>query len=258
MAASSPEQATPPDAVHAQLRRYWDEDAATYDRSLSHGLTESGAAAAWRALLARLLPPAPARVLDVGAGTGAMSLLVAELGHSVTAVDLSPGMLAHAARKATERGLSVATVVGRADEPPAGPFDAVIERHLLWTLPDPAATLARWHDVAAPTGRLILLEGFWGRNELPFRLLRGLGALARRAMGHPHDHHGGYEPELVAALPMAGGTRPDGLLAVAADAGWRRLRIERMRDVEWAYRLARGPVLGLLDAVPLFVVVGEA
>ena len=60
-----------------------------------------------------------------------MSLLAAELGHGVTALDLSPGMLAEARRKADRLGLDIETVVGPAQEPPPGPFDVVLERHLL-------------------------------------------------------------------------------------------------------------------------------
>ena len=55
---------------------------------------------------------AAGRVLDVGAGTGALSLLAAEIGHRVTALDLSEGMLAVAERKAVERGLELEFVVG--------------------------------------------------------------------------------------------------------------------------------------------------
>jgi hypothetical protein len=133
----------------------------------------------------------------------------------------------------------------------------VMERHVLWTLPDPAGALRRWRGVA-PAGRLLLLEGFWGRNDPAFWARRTAAGWIRRAKGHAHDHHAGYDPGLLASLPLAGGTRPEGLLAAAAGAGWRRLRIERMHDVEWAYRLARGPLLARLEAVPLFAVVGDA
>src|SRR6266487_402337 len=56
------------------VRRFWDADAATYDRSPDHGAATPTERAAWSAALARLLPPAPARVLDAGAGTGFLSL----------------------------------------------------------------------------------------------------------------------------------------------------------------------------------------
>ena len=114
------------DELNGRIQRFWDADAPTYDRSLGHGIEHPAAAGAWKAALARHLPPVPAVVLDVGAGTGAMSLLAAELGHRVTALDISPGMLAHAERKGSERGLLVDTIVGTAEEPPDGPFDAVM------------------------------------------------------------------------------------------------------------------------------------
>ena len=45
-----------------------------------------------------LLPAPPARVLDIGAGTGRDAAALAELGHSVLAVEPTPEMRAHARR----------------------------------------------------------------------------------------------------------------------------------------------------------------
>src|SRR3954468_19371122 len=117
--------------VQDRIRRWWNDDAATYDHTPSHAATDPVEAAAWRAALLRFLPAPPSRVLDVGAGTGAMTLLAAELGFRVTALDLSEDMLGRARSKASERDLDVEFHVGRGDEPPAGPFDAVMERHVL-------------------------------------------------------------------------------------------------------------------------------
>ena len=119
--------------------------------------------AAWSGTLRRLLPDPPARVLDAGAGTGFLSLLLAAQGYQVTAMDLSPGMLEMLRAKAARQGLEVEIVVADAVSPPGGPFDAVVERHLLWTLPDPGAALAAWRQ-AVPTGRLVLIEGTWGKT----------------------------------------------------------------------------------------------
>ena len=93
-------------------------------------------AATWRAALRRAPPEPPVAVLDAGAGTGSLSLLAAELGYRVTALDLSEAML-EGPREGRRQGAR-APVRGRiAMAPPGGPFDAVIERHLLWTMPDP-------------------------------------------------------------------------------------------------------------------------
>jgi SAM-dependent methyltransferase len=39
-------------------------------------------------------------------------------------------------------------------------FD-VVARHLLWTLPDPAAALRRWIGLLRPRGHLVFVEGRW-------------------------------------------------------------------------------------------------
>src|SRR5919206_907356 len=103
--------------IHDRIRDWWNADADVYDLAPSHAASDPVEAAAWRAALEGALPPSPSRVLDAGAGTGAMSLLAAELGHAVTALDLAPAMLERARAKASERDLDIAFHVGRADEP---------------------------------------------------------------------------------------------------------------------------------------------
>ncbi|MDQ3886342.1 MAG: methyltransferase domain-containing protein, partial [Actinomycetota bacterium] len=88
------------------IRQFWDADAASYDRSASHHPSTALERAAWAGTLARLMPAPPARILDVGAGTGFLSLIAARLGHRVTAVDLSAEMLNRLQVKAAAEGLS--------------------------------------------------------------------------------------------------------------------------------------------------------
>ncbi|HJW58418.1 MAG TPA: class I SAM-dependent methyltransferase, partial [Actinomycetota bacterium] len=109
--------------VTGRVRDWWDADAATYDDSSDHGWAAASPAlrAAWNAALHRLLPGHGCRMLDVGAGTGFLSLAAARLGHQVTAVDLSGGMLARLREHAARDGLVVETVEGAAETPPAGP-----------------------------------------------------------------------------------------------------------------------------------------
>jgi len=143
-------------------RDFWDAEAATFDDEPDHGLRDPQVHDAWRNLLVGLTPPAPARIADLGCGTGTLALLLAEEGHRVDGIDLSPEMVRRASAKAgTFPG--VGFVVGDAGEPPfaTGAYEVVLCRHVLWALPDPEAAVARWMDLLTPTGRIRLIEGQW-------------------------------------------------------------------------------------------------
>lgn len=122
-------------------RQFWDAEADRFDDEPDHGLRDPQVRDAWAIRLRSWLPAAPSDVLDLGCGTGSLALLAARDGHRVTAVDLSERMIARARVKLA--GTGAQAVVGEATRPPVGPrrFDVVLVRHVLWTLPDPAAVL---------------------------------------------------------------------------------------------------------------------
>ena len=107
-------------------------------------------------------PPPPARIADIGSGTGTLSLLLADEGHTVDGVDVSPEMVRLAQAEAGGR-TDVRFALGDAAEVTLAPgsYDVVLCRHVLWAMPDPAAALQRWIHLLAPGGRLVLVEGNW-------------------------------------------------------------------------------------------------
>lgn len=145
------------------IAHYWDDAAPAFDAEPDHGLRQEHTRAAWTRLLEQWAPSAPADVLDVGCGTGSLSLLLAQAGHRVTGVDLAPRMIEQARAKLTAAGLASRFLVGDAATPPTGNehFDMVLARHLVWTLPDPEGALREWVARLRPGGRLLLIEGRW-------------------------------------------------------------------------------------------------
>ncbi|WP_080518844.1 methyltransferase domain-containing protein [Rhodopseudomonas palustris] len=71
--------------------------------------------------------------------------------------------------------------LGDAENPmmPDERFDAVVSRHLVWTLPDPEAALADWLRVLRPGGRVVLVDCDW--------VHRGADRAGRA--GPPSHHH---------------------------------------------------------------------
>ncbi len=161
--------------------QFWDEAAATFDDQPDHGLRDPHVRAAWTGLLANWLPAGTSAVLDVGCGTGSLSVAMARLRYQVTGIDLSPAMIALAEEKAYAAGQQIAFQVmdAAALRFPAETFDALVCRHLLWTLPNPPQVLQRWAKLLKPQGRLILIEGYWSTGA------------------------GLHAPQLLAALPPA-------------------------------------------------------
>ena len=149
-----------------EARQYWDKEADRFDDEPDHGLHDPVVRNAWKNLLVNWLPSHPGSVLDIGCGTGSLSVLMAELGHEVTGIDLSPAMIARAKAKAEAANYSISFQIMDASNPefPAQQFKAIVCRHLLWALPERARVLQRWSNLLVPNGRLLLIEGYWNNN----------------------------------------------------------------------------------------------
>lgn len=143
-----------------EARRLFDTSAETYDRVNS--IISLGLDARWRDWAARHAIVRPeARVLDAFAGTGLVGLRAAELGAQVTLADVSPGMLAVAGRRASDRGLDLRMVVADLTAEPldvGGPFEAVTVMWGLRYLRDPAGALRRLAALVAPGGRVVVVD----------------------------------------------------------------------------------------------------
>jgi len=137
--------------------------------------------------LARLTPSD--RVLDVGAGTGLLTLAAAPLAGYVLALDISPAMCAHLGRKLAGSGISNADVaLGDAAALPVAcqSFDVVVSNYCLHHLrtADKHRAIAEIRRVLRPGGRVVIGDMMFnvglGNKRNRALLLRFVGAMLRR------------------------------------------------------------------------------
>jgi ubiquinone/menaquinone biosynthesis C-methylase UbiE len=149
------------DPVKEQVAAHWNRRAAGFDADFGHSIRTAGERAAWDRILDLVIGGRGGLdALDVGCGTGFLSLELAGRGHRVTGIDFAPQMLAEARKKAAAQGIAVRFEEGDAEQLrfPAGSFDMVMTRHVLWTLPHPEAAIDEWIRVLRPGGRLAAMD----------------------------------------------------------------------------------------------------
>jgi ubiquinone/menaquinone biosynthesis C-methylase UbiE len=150
------------------VKKHWNGRAAEFDQGPSHGLLNEEQHQAWVAVLSQLAGSEPLKVLDLGCGTGFLSLLLANMGHDVTGLDFAEEMLQLARAKADQAGLPINFLSGDAEHTglPEGAYDLIVARHLIWTLPHPADAVAEWTRLLKPQGRIALVEGQWENQDV--------------------------------------------------------------------------------------------
>lgn len=118
-----------------------------------------------RAMVDRVAPGAPRRVLDVASGTAGVAIELARRTSSdIVAVDLTQAMLLQGRSNVARVGMSerIGVVVGKAEHLPFpdASFDALMFTYLLRYVDDPAATLRELSRVVKPGGVVASLDFF--------------------------------------------------------------------------------------------------
>jgi len=203
--------AGPDNQLIEEIAKYWDEQAALFDDAPDHGLRDPATRSAWRSLLLRVMPEPPARIADMGCGTGGLAVLLGEAGYRVSGIDVAPGMVQRARAKAVAAGIDADFEVADAMAPPwpNHTFDVVLARHVVWALTDAALALDRWSELLNSDGRLVLVQGRWWTNhgltaqEMPELVQRRDRDADVRPLGEPVNWGGSMSDEcyLLVSLP---------------------------------------------------------
>jgi ArsR family transcriptional regulator len=171
-----------------ESRAYFDRVAATFGEQILPGRTWEGLA---RAAI-RLAPRA--RYADLGIGDGLLTLMLAEVAQSVTAVDQSTEMLSQLVLRAKAQGFeNVEPVEGEIEDLPLpdASHDVVVMSQALHHARSPALALSEARRILVPGGRLLVIDLLahteeWVRDQLQ------------------HLHLGFTEPALEELLDAAG------------------------------------------------------
>lgn len=207
-----------------EIRDYWSRRSQTFDLAFGHRIPRGPEFDAWQQPMRDHLGPTPLRVLELACGTGEVTALIHDLGHDVIALDFSEAMLSVA--KAKHAGKDrLRFVLADAENPmePDACYDAIICRHLVWTLTDPAKAFGEWHRVLKPGGTLLVFDGDWAK---PTRLGHAAAWFIRRIdrLYGADRHYDGAMSErhsaIMSALPFGAGLRPDDLIAQLKQAGF--------------------------------------
>jgi ubiquinone/menaquinone biosynthesis C-methylase UbiE len=141
-----------------------------WDRRVAH-IDEIASSRGFQTLRNRILelaaPQAPDLVLDVGAGTGLLSLALAARVSHVAALDISPAMLQELQRRASQERLSnVEPVVACATQLPFddSSLDIVVSNYCFHHLDDAGklGALSEIYRVLRPGGRLVFADMMFG------------------------------------------------------------------------------------------------
>lgn len=161
------------------------------------------------------LPPLPARVLEIGCGSGQLALGLAEAGYDVLAIDPS----------APEGAIFQQTTLEELDEPAV--FDAVVASCSLHHIHDLDAAVERIESSLRPRGRLILVEFAWERMD-PDTADWYLGQqLALHAAGRLDDVPRSVEDSLATWDEKHHGLHAGEALRASLSRRFRELRFER-------------------------------
>jgi ubiquinone/menaquinone biosynthesis C-methylase UbiE len=201
-----------------EMRAAWDKVAAGYDEFVTPMYFRLGAEALRRADLRPGM-----RLLDVAAGSGAVSLSAARLGANVTSVDISPVMIERLKARAREDGIRLEARVmdGHALEFDDDTFDMAASEFGVMLFPDLPRGLREMVRVTKPGGRVVVVAlGSPAKIEFFNFFIRAVQAAVPGFTGPP------MEP-----LPLPFQVQdPEKLRREMANAGLKDVRVEETSE----------------------------
>ena len=244
------------------ISKYWDLRSESYNNGVS-GFDDKEKAV-WKREMKAVLPGEVClTALDVGTGPGFLALILAEMGHKVTGVDISAGMILRAVENARMMDLDADFRCADAEKLPFEDesFDLLVSRHLLWTLPNPIGAVEEWGRVLKPGGKVLAIDGPWFDPSPKIRLLRSLSKAVdlitdgntSRIDSVFSDH---YDP-IRRELPLYTDTKPKRICSLFEEAGLSRVSFRYLLEVREHQRAYARLSYRIRHKDPTFLVIGQ-
>lgn len=191
------------------ITEYWNGRAHSYSNSVNGELGD-GRRSVWERELTHHLCDVivragaegrTPRVVDLGCGPGFFSVLLAEMGCTVDAIDGSAEMIALARKNVAEQSQKEAVTFHEGDLLSLpfedATFDACISRNVTWLMRDPLGAYTEWLRVLRPGGKLIAFDANW------YRYLVDSDVDARRHADQDGNVLEGFDEDQQATLDQA-------------------------------------------------------
>lgn len=220
-----------------EIREYWSRRADTFDQSPFHGMQAPGEKTAWLELIGRHVAAlAGSDVLELAFGTGEITTVLLALGFRVTGLDLTEAMLRKA--KAKHAGAAdLSLFLGDAEDTREGDesHDAIVMRHLVWTLIDPITAFRDWYRVVRPGGRIVIIDGDFAETSFVKRWRRKLSQWMEKLEGAkgPVIDWAAHEA-IMRQIFFSRGLKPGVLQSMLAEAGFIDFKIEGLGSIRKA------------------------
>ncbi len=143
-----------------EVKDYWDQRSHGFSDAINEE-ADSHLGEEYKDRFKKLFGEKPLDILDDGAGAGFFTILLASLGHKVTSIDYSDGMVEHIKENMAKRGLECkafqmdAQDLNFEDES----FDAVVQRNVMWNLDQPEKAYSEIYRVLKPGGIFLIDDG---------------------------------------------------------------------------------------------------
>lgn len=246
-----------------RIEHGWDVSAEGYARSeTDKDLSPQAAEALWGLISENVDVSRRLRILDAGCGPGILSIICALRGHDVVGIDISQPMLDRARANAERFKVSVDFRRMDCQDPEFedGVFDLVVNRYVLWALPEPRRAMESWYRVLRKGGTLVVMDnghpvrdaGYIDDHEAPYKAFKEHFGVETPASYSDYEEARGWKRD----VPLTYAARPEfdfrtmrelGMEGITYTDAYDRFPFDEMET----YRLRRGWFYRITGRKPL-------